>query len=67
MVWSLASHMISKGIDQSGGEMIGTETKAPFNLLKASKQASVNSKGTALTSNWVKGLAIKENFLMNRL
>ena len=59
--------MISKGSAQSGGEIIGAETKASFNLLKAFEQLSLNIKGASLTNNWVKYLAIKENFLMKRL
>ena len=46
--------------------MMGDETNASLNLLKALKQISSNTKGTSLFSKLVRDLAISEKSLMKR-
>jgi hypothetical protein len=64
---SLASHIISKGSDQSGAVTIGAVTNLCFKILKAFKQSSLNWKGVSFTSKLVRGFAIFEKSLINLL
>ena len=55
---SEASYMISKGLDQFGGEMIGAEISFNFSFSHALRHLSSKMKGTSLAKRFVKGLAI---------
>jgi hypothetical protein len=46
--------------------MIGAEMSASLRILKDFKHASSNSKVISLAKRFVSGLAICENFFMNR-
>jgi len=57
--------MISNGLDQSGGEIMGAEISSILNSFQALRQLSSKMKGTPLAKKLVKGLAIFLKFLMN--
>ena len=62
---SEVSHMISKGLDQSEGEMIGAEISSNFNFSHALLHLLSKMKGTSLAKRFVRGLAILLKSLMN--
>ena len=62
---SEASHIISKGLDQSGDEMIGAEISSNFSFSHALRYLSSKMKGTSLVKKFVRGLAILLKSLMN--
>ena len=53
--------MISKGLVQSGAEIIGAETSLCLSFSQACKQSSSNLKGTSFPKRFVKGLGILLN------
>jgi hypothetical protein len=65
MAYSLTSYIISKGIFQFGGCIMGAQVSNSFNLLNALRQLSSKSNGTSFYKSFDKGCAILENSLMN--
>ena len=55
MAKSEASHMISKGFDQSGAWIIEAEISSFLSFYKAIKCSSLKSKGMFLANRLVKG------------
>jgi len=62
---SKASHIISKGFDQSGVEMIDAEMGSFLSFYQAIRHPLSKVKGMFLTKRLVKGLAILLKSLIN--
>ena len=64
---SEASHIISNGMDQSGGVIMGAVVRAVRNVLNAFKQSSSKINGVSLANRLHKSFEILLKSLMKRL